>query len=80
MTPEQALNKLDETVIGDLELKIILSKALEKQIDQPPTWLGEITIRTAALGCPNCNEFVGFKQLYCAYCGQKLDWRVFDND
>jgi hypothetical protein len=32
MTPEQALNRLDETVIGDLELKIALSKALEKLI------------------------------------------------
>jgi hypothetical protein len=32
MTPEQALKRLDETVIGDLELKIALSKALEKLI------------------------------------------------
>jgi hypothetical protein len=32
MTPEQALDKLDKTVIGDLEWKIVLTKALEKQI------------------------------------------------
>ncbi len=32
MTPEQALKRLDDTVIGDLELKIALSKALEKLI------------------------------------------------
>lgn len=32
MTPEQALNRLDETVIGDLELKIALTRALETLI------------------------------------------------
>ena len=74
MTYEEALDKLDKTFIGDLELKIILTKALEKQIEQPPKWLGEISFRNSVLGCPNCNEFVGFKQKYCAYCGQKIAW------
>ncbi len=32
MTPEQTLNRLDETVIGDLELKIALTKALQTLI------------------------------------------------
>ena len=36
MTPKEALNKLDETVIRNLELKIILSNALEKQIPKKP--------------------------------------------
>lgn len=32
MTYEEALKTLDETFIGNLELKIVLSNALEKQI------------------------------------------------
>ena len=74
MTYEEALNKLDETFMGDLELKVVLSQALEKQIEQPPKRLGEISFRQFVLGCPNCNEYVGFKQKYCAYCGQKINW------
>ena len=74
MTAKEALKKLDETVIGDLEWKIALTNALEKQIEKPPEYLGVFTVRTSALGCPNCGEFVGFKQKYCAYCGQKQDW------
>ena len=74
MTPRKALNKLDKTLIGDLQLKIILSKALEKQIPKVPKYLGEITIRKSIFGCPCCNEPIGFKQKYCAYCGQKINW------
>lgn len=36
MTPEEALKILDETVIGNLELKIVMSKALKKQIPKKP--------------------------------------------
>lgn len=36
MTPKEALNILDETVIGNLELKVVLSNALEKQIPKKP--------------------------------------------
>lgn len=73
MTPQEARNKLDITLICDLEWKIALTNALEKQIAKPPMWLGEKSIKTFALGCPACGEFVGFKQKHCAYCGQKLE-------
>ena len=73
MTYEEAENKLDETFIGDLELKITLTNALKKQIEKPPKWLGEKSISLFALGCPNCGEFVCFRQKYCAYCGQKIE-------
>ena len=36
MTYEEALKTLDETFIGNLELKVVLSKALEKQIPKKP--------------------------------------------
>lgn len=74
MTYEQALNKLDETLIGDLELKVILSKALEKQIEKKPKIINPKYTRNFIFGCPNCNEFVCFNQKCCAYCGQALDW------
>ena len=74
MTPEKALNKLDETFIGDLKLKIVLTNALLKQMPKEPITLGDKTIRNFVFGCPNCKQFTGYKQEYCAYCGQKLDW------
>lgn len=81
MTPEQALNKLDETLIGDLELKIVLSKALEKQIPKTPipiiAKIGEQK-RLVSYKCPNCtNDSLGnceFHFDYCEVCGQKLSW------
>ena len=74
MTDEQALNKLDKTVIRDLELKIVLSKALEKQIPKEIRLLNERYTRNFIFGCPNCNEFICFNQKYCAFCGQAIDW------
>lgn len=82
MTPEQALDKLDKTVIGDLELKIALTKALEKQIPKKPTH--EATLYRCCT-CPNCknviDEFTDFAGQrvrvtvqHCRFCGQKLDW------
>ena len=82
MTPEQALDKLDKTVIGDLVFKIALTTALEKQIPRKPTsnefdilignidWFKSITTHY----CPNCKEFIGRTYAYCHKCGQKLDW------
>ena len=86
MTYEEALKTLDETVIGKLELKVVLSKAVEKQIPKKPF----VKKRVYAEGdfcntycCPACkykliNEdtsgfFAGRKQKYCD-CGQALDW------
>ena len=87
MTYEEALNKLDETFTGDLELKIMLSKALEKQIPQRP--MGNVaaifSTRIVSFSCPNHNctkDNLGnnkYRFDCCEVCGQKLDWSV-DND
>lgn len=81
MTPEQALKRLDETVIGDWEWKIALSKALEKQIAKKPIpIMGRYTRRIISFMCPNsdCNaEDLGNNEYcvnVCECCGQKLDW------
>ena len=81
MTPKEALNKLDETMIGDLELKIALTKALEKQIAKKPIPLiGRYTRRIISFMCPNsdCNaEDLGNNEYrfdVCECCGQALDW------
>lgn len=83
MTPEEALNKLDETLIGDLELKIVLSKALEKQVAK------KVVVKKfdflnlyyyQANTCPVCNatanRYIPRKETYCHKCGQKIDWEV----
>lgn len=82
MTPKEALNRLDETVIGDLELKIALSKAIEQQI--PKKLTHEATLYKCCT-CPNCKnvvdkfmDFAGQKVRvtynHCHFCGQALDW------
>ena len=89
MTPKEALNTLDETVIKNLELKIVLSNALEKQIPKKAT---EETINRGIdisgeydidfnLCCPACGGIVGtfegetdeYFVKYCPNCGQALD-------
>ena len=70
MTYEEALKTLDETVIGNLELKIVLSNALEKQIPKKPDLDGGVY-------CPCClHEFKENydETRYCPNCGQALDW------
>lgn len=70
MTYEEALKTLDETVIGNLELKIVLSNALEKQIPKKPDLDGGIY-------CPCClHEFKENYDTtsYCPNCGQAIDW------
>ena len=82
MTPEEALDKLDETLIGDLELKIVLSKALEKQIPKRPMPIVDnyMRKRVVSFSCPNpnCNNnSLGGNEYQfdcCEVCGQKLDW------
>ena len=85
MTPKEALNKLDETVIGDLELKIALTKALEKQIPKKPIPIyGRYTRRVISFMCSNhdCRaEDLGNNEYQfdaCEVCGQKLDWGYID--
>ena len=79
MTPEKALSKLDETFIGDLELKIFLTKALELQIPKEPIpKIDKLWDRVVSWTCPTCgNGCLGnneFKFDCCEDCGQKLDW------
>jgi hypothetical protein len=77
MTPEQALNRLDETVIGDLELKIALSKALEKQIPKKVVKHGFDPLKlisSVSYTCPSCNTHVSAGK-WCASCGQAILWR-----
>jgi hypothetical protein len=82
MTPEQALDKLDKTLIGDLELKIVLTKALEKQIPKKPIPMIDKRTgkRVVSWRCPNpnCdNNCLGGNEYQfdcCEVCGQKLDW------
>ena len=81
MAYEQALNKLDETVIGDLELKIVLTKALEKQIPKKVKHLnrhgdGADLYNRDCFFCPSCGRRLRNKQKdpHCGRCGQALDW------
>lgn len=70
MTYEEALKTLDETFIGNLELKIVLSNALEKQIPKNPDLDGGVY-------CPCClHEFKENYDTtsYCPNCGQAIDW------
>lgn len=70
MTYEESLKTLDETVIGNIELKIVLSNALEKQIPKKPDLDGGIY-------CPCClHEFKENYDTtsYCPNCGQAIDW------
>jgi hypothetical protein len=85
MTPKEALNILDETVIGNFELKVVLSKALEKQIPKKP--IADISkdyegnIIDDVFFCPKCTRTICFgiennfaeNYPYCN-CGQALDW------
>ena len=76
MTPQEALNKLDETVIGDLEWKIVLSSTLEKQIPKKPNIHGYREgreVNTISYTCPVCNKHIG-RDAYCKHCGTALDW------
>ena len=70
MTYEEALKTLDETFIGNLELKIVLSNALEKQIPKKLDLDGGVY-------CPCClHEFKANYNTtsYCPHCGQAIDW------
>ncbi len=82
MTVQEALDKLDKTVTGDLEWKIVLTEALEKQIPKKPTEIHEkedkySSFYTLSFMCPSCETaviFQPYKPKYCKHCGQKLDW------
>ena len=73
MNYKEALNILDETVIGNLELKIVLSKALERIIPKKPK---EYPLSDGK--CPCCDAVFDYdwkpKSKYCQNCDQALDW------
>ena len=84
MTYKEALNKLDENFIGNLELKAVLSKALEKQIPKKPKpKIDLLWDRVVSWSCPTCsNGCLGnneFKFNCCEDCGQALDWSGDDD-
>lgn len=83
MNYEEVLDKLDKTFIGDLELKIALTKAVEKQIAKKPNPLTHIFMaddNTLVQGveCAKCGNdfFCSEKTKYCPFCGQFLEWGV----
>ena len=75
MTPKEALNILDETVIGNFELKVVLSNALKKQIPKKPRTNGDNWFC-----CRNCGETFSLantlhkRNKYCGECGTAIDW------
>lgn len=76
MTYKQALEKLDKTVVRDLEFKIVLSNALVKQIPKRPVMKAN---GWDLYTCPNCDKGIinnndDGKFPYCHLCGQALDW------
>jgi hypothetical protein len=90
MTPQKALNRLDETVTGNLEWKIVLSNALEKRIPKKPIRAHRIIKKNGMFilrddneywKCPICikADVVLLKnQKHCHDCGQALDWSDTD--
>lgn len=81
MTYEESLKTLDETVIGNFELKVVLSKALEKQIPKKPYKIKEH--KQNDYYCTVCNCYFGddmelkyacLQPEYCQHCGQAIDW------
>lgn len=82
MTPKEALDRLDRTFIGDLELKVELLKALKKQMPQKPILADDDaqSIFYPVYICPACNgnfQGTGVAE-YCYHCGQFLDWSDAD--
>lgn len=79
MTPQEALNILDKTVTRNLEWKIVLSNALEKQIPIKPIEDGYYDLPYV---CPKCGSNVAnedsnvYQFKYCYHCGQALDFRL----
>ena len=73
MTPKEALDILDKTVIRNLELKIVLSEAIKKQIPKKPKYYP-----LSDGQCPSCNAIFDYdwkpKSKYCQNCGQAIDW------
>lgn len=62
MTYEEALDRLDKTFIGDLELKVVLTEALQKRIPRKP----QTTIHKYRQ--ENTEELGEYKLTHCPFC------------
>lgn len=76
MTEYEALDKLDKTVTGDLEWKIVLTNALEKQVPKKPWLCRNMMTKETAHACPSCNRIVRTFEavFFCTFCGQAILW------
>ena len=59
-----------------LELNKIVCGALEKQIPKKPICREQGTTVILNGVCPKCSNVVHEYDNYCAFCGQKLNWRM----
>ena len=73
MTYEEALKWLDEHFIGNLEVKELISYALEKQIPKKPYREYDEHGYLEVEECPMCHSEIE-NQTYCDNCGQAIDW------
>lgn len=84
MTYKEALDKLDKTFTGDLEWKIVVTTAIERQIAKKVALKQDVNLlKQKYYGCPVCDKFFGYQyekpieDIYvehCPDCGQALDW------
>ena len=88
MTFNEALDKLDKTFIGNLELKKTLTEALYMRIPRKPKYV-DVRFRnhgkrisdgsslSACYECPTCRSHIFHvfdSETHCSKCGQALDW------
>lgn len=77
MIPEEALKWLDEhntSGVLPLEVKVLCSKALEKQIPKKPTHTYKRCGFIVEGCCPICNRSVLPENKGCPRCLQAIDW------
>lgn len=77
-----ALDILDKTFVGNLEAKVLITKAIKKQI---PTKVTHEASLYRCCTCPSCHNVVGrierwgdsdvrITEPFCKLCGQALDF------
>lgn len=82
MDLKEALSVLDKTFVGNLEAKILITKAVQKQIETKVTHEASLY---RCCTCPSCknvvDDFTDFNgkkvrvlNPFCKLCGQALDW------
>lgn len=82
MNYKEALDALDKTFVGNLEAKVLMTKAIKKQI---PTKVTHEASLYRCCTCPSCHNVVGkierwgdsdvrITWMFCKFCGQAIDW------